>query len=372
MRQCRDAGAHIINLSHAGGNPSIAERRIYESFSNNGTLMVASPGHTVSSLCLYPASYPSVIAVTAIDQNENPAWFAPFHSQIELAAPGSFILSTVPFSASSAQAKILLDDGTSSGEAEHLSGSSYASASGPLADCGPTFTGETICTVGSAVGRVCLIRRGDPAESVQICENAGCVAAILEVGVVGPYGGNLGGYSASIPAVGISPWVGPWLRASVIGKIVTVQIDIIASTYVARSGTTMAAAHVSGVAALIWSHHPTCTAAQIRDVMACTAKDLGLRGHDHNYGHGLVQAREALKRLNKKGCNTCRGASSLRECEDRRGKRSCLHKDRCECAHKQCFTISRVTRSGECESTCAGGFLLWLRLRLRYSCGYVC
>ena len=44
------------------------------------------------------------------------------------------------------------------------------------------------------------------------------------------------------------------------------------------SGTSMACPHVSGVAALLWSHHPDKTNAEIRAAMQQTAEDLGVTG----------------------------------------------------------------------------------------------
>jgi subtilisin family serine protease len=65
-------------------------------------------------------------------------------------------------------------------------------------------------------------------------------------------------------------------------------------------GTSMAAPHVAGVAALLWSAEPNATAKQIQDAIQKSAEDLGVKGKDPKYGHGLVAAADALKRLNKK------------------------------------------------------------------------
>jgi serine protease len=62
-------------------------------------------------------------------------------------------------------------------------------------------------------------------------------------------------------------------------------------------GTSMATPHVSGVAALVWSHNTAWTNQQIRDALAATAEDLGAAGRDDTYGWGLVQARAALDYL---------------------------------------------------------------------------
>ena len=56
------------------------------------------------------------------------------------------------------------------------------------------------------------------------------------------------------------------------------------------SGTSLAAPHVAGVAALIKSHNNSLTNNQIRGKMQNDASDLGSSGKDDYYGFGLVQA----------------------------------------------------------------------------------
>lgn len=60
------------------------------------------------------------------------------------------------------------------------------------------------------------------------------------------------------------------------------------------SGTSQAAAIVSGVVALVRSRYPDLTAAQVADQLARTAKDLGPPGRDSEYGYGLVDPVAAL------------------------------------------------------------------------------
>lgn len=61
-----------------------------------------------------------------------------------------------------------------------------------------------------------------------------------------------------------------------------------------RQGTSSAAAHVSGVAALVLASGPARTPAQVADILVSTAADLGPKGRDDQYGAGLVQATRAL------------------------------------------------------------------------------
>ena len=67
--------------------------------------------------------------------------------------------------------------------------------------------------------------------------------------------------------------------------------------YASLSGTSMAAPHVAGVAAAIWSAYPQRTAAQIRTALTTTAEDLGPPGRDESFGFGLVRGLSALSQL---------------------------------------------------------------------------
>ncbi len=60
--------------------------------------------------------------------------------------------------------------------------------------------------------------------------------------------------------------------------------------YATMSGTSMACPHVSGTVALAWAAHPSYTNAQIKNLLATTAEDLGTPGWDQYYGYGLVDA----------------------------------------------------------------------------------
>ena len=61
-------------------------------------------------------------------------------------------------------------------------------------------------------------------------------------------------------------------------------------------GTSMAAPKVAGVAALIYAHNPGIRPAQVEVLLMQTADDLGAPGFDPQFGHGMVDAYEALNR----------------------------------------------------------------------------
>ena len=66
--------------------------------------------------------------------------------------------------------------------------------------------------------------------------------------------------------------------------------------YIGYIGTSMAAPHVAGVAAMLMQQGVTDPAA-IEELLEKTAVDLGTPGRDDTFGFGLVDARAALRGL---------------------------------------------------------------------------
>ena len=60
------------------------------------------------------------------------------------------------------------------------------------------------------------------------------------------------------------------------------------------SGTSFAAAHITGVVALLMERNPQLKPDEIRDILAKAARDLGAAGQDEDFGAGLADAYAAL------------------------------------------------------------------------------
>jgi Subtilase family len=72
-------------------------------------------------------------------------------------------------------------------------------------------------------------------------------------------------------------------------------------------GTSMAAPHAAGAAALLISAIPGATADRVRSLLRCTTDDLGVAGNDPTFGTGILQTRHALDEgLNPGGCSVDR------------------------------------------------------------------
>ena len=65
--------------------------------------------------------------------------------------------------------------------------------------------------------------------------------------------------------------------------------------YQFTTGTSVAAAEVSGVAALLIQRNPSLTPNAVRRILMSTAKDLGPKGRDRDFGAGLVDALQAVR-----------------------------------------------------------------------------
>ncbi len=94
--QCAASGAKVISMSLGGGVPSAAEQAAFDNAAANGILAIAAAGNDGNSSLSYPASYDSVMSVAAVDSNGDKASFSQFNEQVEIAAPGVGVLSTLP------------------------------------------------------------------------------------------------------------------------------------------------------------------------------------------------------------------------------------------------------------------------------------
>jgi serine protease len=296
---CRDAGADIISMSlgcvdSGRGGPfacaNSTESNAFQSLYDGGILSVAAAGNAGTTQKSYPASYPSVISVAAVDSAGAVASFSQQNNDVELAAPGVAVRSTVPRGTGLDES--LAVSGVSY-EAIAMEGSPVLTHTGALVDCG---LGTSTCAASG--GKVCLMARGEVsfADKVLNCQNGGGSAAVIYNNAPGLFSGTMGGVSTSIPSVGISQADGDFLKGNRIGSSSTVSVAV--GHYAYYDGTSMATPHVAGVAALVWSQNTSWTNAQIRDALQKSAKHpSGPGAKDNAYGYGLVQAKAALDHL---------------------------------------------------------------------------
>jgi len=278
----------VVSMSLGGSFSSTVESNAFQAAYDAGVLSVAAAGNAGNRTMSYPASYPSVISVAAVDSNKLVASFSQQNSQVELSAPGVGVLSTVPFKPSSVAV------GSATYLGENIDGSARTNATGTLVD-------GTLCSSTSSTwsNKIVLCQRGVDSFATKVAnvKNSGGAAAVIYNNVSGGFAGTLNG-SSTIPAISISMEDGTALKAYLNQSATVSNTSGAGSGYAYYDGTSMATPHVSGVAALVWSNAPTKTNAALRAALQATAEDLGPVGRDNAYGYGLVRAKAALDYLN--------------------------------------------------------------------------
>ena len=93
IASCIDNGADVINMSLSTSSNSTVLRNAIETAYNAGVIVVAAAGNSNSSVA-YPAKYPQVIAVSAVDSSLKKASFSNYGPEVDFAAPGVSVYST--------------------------------------------------------------------------------------------------------------------------------------------------------------------------------------------------------------------------------------------------------------------------------------
>jgi len=106
----------------------------------------------------------------------------------------------------------------------------------------------------------------------------------------------IGNYSSSTGAIhfsssrGPTPCAGDSIKPEVVAPGVTIRSTLRSgdSFYGPMTGTSMAAPHVAGAAAILRQTAPSATPAQIKQALFVSAIDKGTPGEDNDYGMGLI------------------------------------------------------------------------------------
>jgi len=320
---CVNNGAKVVNMSLGGAGSSNAEKNSLQAAADAGVLLVAASGNDGNTTLSYPASYDSVMAVGALDSNNQHAEFSQYTSKVEISAPGEAILSTV---AGDGRLGYITIGSTTYGNDKVVpqthyinSGGSYvvsnvnSTANGVLSSC--TISGSGYSCSSNVSGNICLAERNDNQKGsnypeinpAKACADAGASGVIVysnntRPGLQNPF--LVDATSAvTVPTVSVDRTLGQQL-ATQVGSNVTLTVDG-NQNYAYYNGTSMATPHVAGVAAIAWSNNPDCTADEVRSALKSTAIDLDVAGRDDKTGFGLVQAKAASDSL----ATTCGGTT---------------------------------------------------------------
>jgi subtilisin family serine protease len=92
-------GAKVISMSLGGGQSTTLQSAVANAWENGtaaGSVLVAASGNDGNSTVSYPAGYAQVVSVAATDDNDAKASFSNTNADVEVAAPGVDVLSTIP------------------------------------------------------------------------------------------------------------------------------------------------------------------------------------------------------------------------------------------------------------------------------------
>jgi serine protease len=338
---CKDAGANVISMSLGGGG-SAAEQAIFQDlYDNHGILHVAAAGNSGNTVASFPASYPSVVSVAAIDENQLAAGFTQFPTTafnpvappanahwdvVEVAGGGVNVLSTWPGPPHGGVPAYQVSVPGNTFGGNHITNSGSGTATGGLVSGG-------LCTTGSGqaswAGKIVLCERGQVnfSEKVNTVRAAGGLAALIYNNTAGNFSGtcNTDCTPPLIPALSLSQADGQTLLAQYLAANTTVTADsgtgctTCIGSYRAISGTSMATPGVAAGMGFIWDAcgGPTSlTNKELRLLLRDSAKDLmGQQpapgnqsygaGWDRVTGWGLVQLKDAMDLGNERFGSAC-------------------------------------------------------------------
>lgn len=323
MEVCANQGADVVSMSFGGSRPYNAVNDVIDRLSEQGVLFIAAAGNhgrpnsqrvcdrqptpdaklaceNAHKASHYPASYHNVMSVANINANKQKASSSPINAAIEVAAPGTQVLSA---SAQPYDIFSLKVDGASAAVV-HIGNTStdFPKEAMNTALCGPakcTDEGDKF------VGKACLypfdFRDFDISTPANNCAASGGTMLLMYPPIpgMGPIGGNFGTFFP-FPILSIGNNTAAALLNS---PEKTLAFNNFTSHHKFLSGTSMSTPHVSAVAAKVWSLNEQCSSKQIRKVLQHTANDLGAQGRDVQFGFGLVDTQAAHQYIQQHGCD---------------------------------------------------------------------
>lgn len=328
MEVCANQGADVVSMSFGGATPYRSVMDVIDRLTAKGMLFIgaagnhgrpvspricdAQPTDELKEACRnahkaehFPASFHNVMSVANINRNKQKSASSPINASIEVAAPGTNVLSAaaVPYDIFS------LKINGAKRTVAHIANTSTEFSRLPLngASCGAS---KCLDDGDKFVGKACLyqfdFRNFNITQVADNCAQSGGELMVMYPPIpgMGPIRGSFGTpYAFPIFSVGYN-------SAAILlqDNSATMTFDSFTSHHKFLSGTSMATPHVSGVATKVWSLNPQCTNSQIRGVLQHTSQDLGEQGRDVAFGFGLVDTLAAHQYIQTHGCDAPQGS----------------------------------------------------------------
>lgn len=288
----------VITMSLGGPLGSLSEKRAVTAADLAGITVIAASGNDGTPRVSYPAAFPTVIAVGAVDSTSTRAPFSQYGPELDVVAPGVAVISAVPVG-SGRETKISVSSGAQSREVVSGGFAGAPEITTPLTnELVLSGLGQPEDFTASVKGKFALVMRGKIAfiDKVNNAIAAGAAGVVIFNNAPGLVQGALtqDGSTVAIPVRMIEQIVGEELKGILTtGAVATATIQTLRTDYAPFDGTSMATPHVAGVAALVKAANKALTPAQVRDLFKTSSKNIG---SVTEYAAGLVDAEAAVNK----------------------------------------------------------------------------
>ncbi|WP_010607030.1 S8 family peptidase [Pseudoalteromonas maricaloris] len=313
IEQCANSGAQVINMSLSSPYFSSATRDVIDRLAyDRDIIFVAAAGnHGIpqsdkGDYLAFPAAYRNVIAVGAIDENTDLAYFSAENASIDLVAPGVNIRSTmtnrnrvtaVSNNVGNKLHFVQIDNGTQDFPNE------LSLVENCLVALPKTLLDEHDTQYALSPESKQWLK--DATDTCADANGSGIVFT-YDVGIADTTISKID-FSTSFPTL-LIPNLTLTHGSS---ETFDLQVDVNQSEYAVLSGTSQAAAIVSAGIAKLKSANPNVDRETLIQALFGSAEDLGQQGRDGKFGFGLVDFYKANQVLNgeielpEQGINHC-------------------------------------------------------------------
>lgn len=298
-----DEKVDVINMSLGGQMSTRAEKMAIDRAEAAGVVVVAASGNDgekIKGTISFPASFPSVLSVGAIDEKQQLAPFSQYSDQLDVVAPGVDVISSVPMGTAKVNSvnikigeqSLRIRSLTMEGSRDVVEG-----FQGQVVDCGLGEVSDFEKV--DVTGKVALIARGKIlfVEKVKNAVSAGAAAIVVYNNTDGLIKAQAteSGQPLSVPAIFVEQISGTKLVEALktVEQSVSISIKTTPANFDSYSGTSMASPHVAGVVALMKAANKQLTPEQVRQIVKKTATPLG-PNPENQFGAGLVNAQSAV------------------------------------------------------------------------------